>query len=962
MRGLFCVFALLFAAGISAQLEEDYELPEDWKDYDNFYDYGMIKEETEKLLPKSEEVTRIEKEVQDNIEKYKNEGAGIHDLENSYQIEDNRSNEERNDQSILEESKEKSTDKQAIADDYNLLWGDSEVKDTKIEFQEGTTKKDEESVIDEVIDKDPKAGADNDYHLLWGDDDMAPLPVPEEDDNILDVPDNLFEAGEDDEFDEAIPAEPVEEIDEKLLKETLELLREDEKNGNNLDNLPLPVPNQDLNKDLLEETKTVLNDVDKLYSMPEDFKQNIEDIVDETKKLLEEGNSSNEENIPEQKEDNLEDEIAKLANEIDKAQDRLDNGDDDDDTVDDAMDNLNDDLDKLFDTLDKLKEGVEEANGKVQDKIEDLFGSDDTDLFDDFDGDNDDLYKNIGDSNLSEIFAKMTTAGSELNAEDDDDNMARENIDEISKEILAEEEKIHISNEKQSSNESEENVSNAEEEKEERLESMQADAEEKPIMYENDALLDGDSKQDESLVEQFNADDLTSSEKVDEHLDDDETPQSIEDSVENNDDEKKQSTKMVDDLNSEELDALMEQFKLVHSDDLQVKSESSPIHIKLSVDEPVIITSPNYPNPYPTNNIIDWIFEGDGMGIELIIEDFAVNGALGDYLLVKPGGVDESGQEGLVFSYRLESERKYRFMDVNRMFVRFEARLGMMFMRGFKFSVRMISPPPKFEHIHLPPEDLIVAHDENLTLILGGLSVIDFQHIKEEFRVILADMAEKYIMEHDIDPGLNSTQEVTKIVKTAVCNIRWPNYEHCVEVTFSIPLRYENETAELRLNSTELQDMWQRFSHTKPFAMKLFDLGIIEFTVPDSRSAMTAWTVIAFGVLISVAMLAIALWRFSCFEDYTRMRAFNDTDSLKNEKRNLDLYPTPHQTLPPLYAESEYKWHDDKYDGSTRVDLGGYANRSYVRDEMYGFDSDEDVIPTRERSPEISPRDIYSDV
>lgn len=48
------------------------------------------------------------------------------------------------------------------------------------------------------------------------------------------------------------------------------------------------------------------------------------------------------------------------------------------------------------------------------------------------------------------------------------------------------------------------------------------------------------------------------------------------------------------------------------------------------------------------------------------------------------------------------------------------------------------------------------------------------------------------------------------------------------------------------------------------------------------------------------------------------MQTYGDTDSIQNEKRHLDLYPTPHQTLPPLYSENDYKWADDKYDDSTR--------------------------------------------
>ncbi|CAH2057910.1 unnamed protein product, partial [Iphiclides podalirius] len=189
--------------------------------------------------------------------------------------------------------------------------------------------------------------------------------------------------------------------------------------------------------------------------------------------------------------------------------------------------------------------------------------------------------------------------------------------------------------------------------------------------------------------------------------------------------------------------------------------------------------------------------------------------------------------------------------------------------------------------------------------------------------------------------------EVTQILSSALCFHNWPKFENCVEVRFGVPLEYEDEE-EPRLNVEDLTTMWATYFNQDPFAARLRRLGITEYQVPNDRGIMTVWLVIAAGVAISVAMLAFALWRFSCFEGYTRMPPTSDSDSV-HEKRNLDLYPTPHQTLPPLYAESEYKWPDPRFDGSTRVDMGGYANRNYLRDDLYDLDSDDDVSVARNR-------------
>ncbi|CAG4972367.1 unnamed protein product [Colias eurytheme] len=223
--------------------------------------------------------------------------------------------------------------------------------------------------------------------------------------------------------------------------------------------------------------------------------------------------------------------------------------------------------------------------------------------------------------------------------------------------------------------------------------------------------------------------------------------------------------------------------------------------------------------------------------------------------------------------------------------------------------------------------------------------------------------------------------EITQIKKTGICYQNWPGSEQCVEVTFAVPLQYvadDEEDLETRLTEQDLQDMWEMYSRIDPFAVRLEQLGVVEFTYPNERSVVTVWLVLAAGVVISMAMLAFALWRFSCFEEYTKMPSYSDTDSL-NDKRVLDLYPTPHQTLPPLYTE-DFNWADDKYDITKDH---GYSNNSYLRDDMFDIDSDEDTLRTqngsftiydlsfqevhhrrvavchRYRPEAISPRDIY---
>ncbi|GBP03572.1 hypothetical protein EVAR_101883_1 [Eumeta japonica] len=219
---------------------------------------------------------------------------------------------------------------------------------------------------------------------------------------------------------------------------------------------------------------------------------------------------------------------------------------------------------------------------------------------------------------------------------------------------------------------------------------------------------------------------------------------------------------LVEELTSAELKSKIDELMNTYADELDVDADGfdrnvAPVHITLKLDEPVEITSPDYPNFYPTNNIIDWIFEGDGMGIELNITDLSLNGFMGDYLLIKPGGLDHTGQDGLVFSFHLNSERRYRFLDVDRMFVRFRAHPGMQFARGFKFSVKLVGPKLTLPEPVPTPTPAPELPEETLTVFFEGLVVGEFRNRSEEFRSIIADMATLYINRHGIDPGYEPT-------------------------------------------------------------------------------------------------------------------------------------------------------------------------------------------------------------
>ncbi|XP_026331220.1 uncharacterized protein LOC113238606 isoform X2 [Hyposmocoma kahamanoa] len=426
---------------------------------------------------------------------------------------------------------------------------------------------------------------------------------------------------------------------------------------------------------------------------------------------------------------------------------------------------------------------------------------------------------------------------------------------------------------------------------------------------------------------------------------------------------------------SEAYDEQMEDFIVKHKEELDTYSRinqvtGAPIHKNLSADQAVLITNPD---SYPANEVYDWILDGDGAGIEFNITSLNLNGDVGQYLLVIPGGQNDADSDGFVFTWQLRQPRMYRFLGVDRMFIRFVTGSNSTTQLdgiesseyGFSLSVKHILPT-RYPDMTWNDEDndaeiVLPTPTSFMWVYLGGVNATEFvDNIQEDFRLLVADMATFYINENDIKMGLNTTQETTQIVNATFCNIEWPNFRNCTAVRFAVPLVYddqddvEDEDRMPRLHEKDLIDMWESNIHQDPFAARLRRLGVTLFPVPNDGRVLMIWLVVTVSVILLMGIVAYVVWHYNCFDNYTKMSPYSDTTSVCNEKQFDDLFPTPHQTLPPLFSDEKYDNFEDKFDDSTRMDMGGFTNRGYMRDNP--FDSD-DEMDTRERQTNSRPED-----
>ncbi|KAF9798204.1 hypothetical protein SFRURICE_003163, partial [Spodoptera frugiperda] len=467
---------------------------------------------------------------------------------------------------------------------------------------------------------------------------------------------------------------------------------------------PLPVPEAENDEEIFKETEDILNnDKDSLdeEKVPEETaasEKNIDNIIEETNKLLaemsDEFDNKDFDTSQEQDQEKSEEDIFNEKPE-----------DSEEDTPAKVYADLNADLDKLIETFNKLSEDVSNE-----------------------DKENEDLDK-IQDSNLSEIFAENVKDENKTESKDIDENVKQGKNTTMSPSPQEIEEEKKIIDYVDNYDELTDTEPNADDDIDSIIKQIFNEDVKEPQPYGDDGLVD------EKRTE--NADAVVF----------ETTTASVEDTTE-------QKTKMVDDLNSDELEQLRIQFIASHQEELDPNSESfaknvAPIHITLSVDTPTVIESPNFPNPYEPNNIVDWILDGSGQGIELNITSLNLNSVVGDFLLIKPGGLDATGTDGIVFAHRLVSERKYRFTGVDRLFIRFQSNniaAAWQTATGFSLSVKLMSadylaglPGLRLENRRrngvvfklveeLPDAEAVIEPPrETLTLNLAGLTLAQFK-------------------------------------------------------------------------------------------------------------------------------------------------------------------------------------------------------------------------------------------
>lgn len=333
-------------------------------------------------------------------------------------------------------------------------------------------------------------------------------------------------------------------------------------------------------ENIFEMTKNILNEdtdndfVDIKPAVENESTEGIKKVIEETNKIFNSDKSESIDDEPSTEINNSEEKDRDSEFTKSTVSDEAQEASEED-PVNKAFTDLMSDLDKLEETWDKLQDSKDES--------ENIFNIGEDAKDEKLSSLEDDDYEEIVDSNLDKLF--------ENNESDENFDESDENIgDDINDEEIEVEQTTAKSN--------------------------------KPIQYLNDALVASEPENKDTSVDAVVTNSISSTESEDEIV----TSTTARSSS-------------IDDLSSAEVDKLMDDFSAKNQKLMQISADDArnAQQVRLTVDTPVEFTSPLYPRAYPTNQIVDWMFTGNGMGIELNITDFAINSHVGDYVLVKPG-------------------------------------------------------------------------------------------------------------------------------------------------------------------------------------------------------------------------------------------------------------------------------------------------------------------------------------
>ena len=323
----------------------------------------------------------------------------------------------------------------------------------------------------------------------------------------------------------------------------------------------------------------------------------------------------------------------------------------------------------------------------------------------------------------------------------------------------------------------------------------------------------------------------------------------------------------------------------------------------------------------------------DGSGIKITIHDLDLDNKK-DFIYIRPGKIEDTNKKGPTLTGFFKEPIRFLIPGSNVFSLQFVSQHGendTITNKGFLITyspfgeVLTTTVPPTTTESIVPQEQLQWTRKE---VTIPKENQKDSLHkIKEA----LSEATNLFIGHYNL--SFYECNLTNIFIKTRKCPETWPKAADCVNIEFSIPLKFKPAETDdedegdfstssplgermgttkstvptYEMTTRSLNRMWNEFG-----LKTLADRGIDPYMVPNSFSILLIWISISIAIVGAFIFILYSIWKLDIFKDYRRLSHFgkfrneDDKDALKKNEFDISMIPSPHQIVPSLFPIAEH--------------------------------------------------------
>ncbi|XP_055641209.1 uncharacterized protein LOC129778366 [Toxorhynchites rutilus septentrionalis] len=384
----------------------------------------------------------------------------------------------------------------------------------------------------------------------------------------------------------------------------------------------------------------------------------------------------------------------------------------------------------------------------------------------------------------------------------------------------------------------------------------------------------------------------------------------------------------------------MEGITLINTNEIDSETMESRLSGFVDNDgDATVLTSPNYPDPYPNfvNSYESYSVTG-GIGVQIMVHSVDLDHQT-DFLYIRGGSVEDEDEKGPVLTGTIKEPMRFLVPHTTTFSVHFVSQHNgsePQTHQGFRLSYSpfgtMATPTtPTTTEMIVPQDELQWARKE----ISLSPAMSQSSETWSLVRMALSNSTNAFIEQNQLKYKPSRPDDIR--IHAQKCPDTWPKYEECVTLRFATPLRpivpevedepegfgmddkgklkmkgfiplttTEAPEPEYQLSEANLEQMWTEFG-----SMALAELGIEVYQMPENSSVLLIWLTISLCIVAAFLFVLYSIWKIDFFKDYRRMSMLSrdtqdeDRGELKKKEFDISMFPSPHQIVPSLFPTGD---------------------------------------------------------